>query len=325
MAVVGASARADSFGHRLLRHIIDGGYGGRLHVVNPRYETLEERPCHATIADLPETVDHAVLAVANERIEEQLAAAIEAGARAATIFASLYDDDGGKPPLIERVRDRAREAGLPLCGGNCMGFYNFADNVRVCGYGTRETHQAGPVVYISHSGSGFIALVDTDDRIDFGLAVSAGQELTTTAADYMDYALGRPETRVIGLFLETVRDPQGFAAALAKANARNIPVVALKVGRSVGGARMAATHSGAIAGDAAAYQALFERYGVASVDSIEELATSLMMFAQPHPVGPGGLATIHDSGGERALTLDLAEAAGVPYAEVSPETLSRVQ
>jgi acyl-CoA synthetase (NDP forming) len=126
--------------------------------------------------------------------------------------------------------------------------------------------------------------------------------MNVTLADYMDYALKQPSTRVVGLFMETARNPEGFVAALAKAHERNIPVVALKVGRSA-----AESHSGALVGNDGAYQALFEHYGVSRVASLDEMAAALMLFAQPRPIGPGGLATIHDSGGERALILDLAE------------------
>ncbi|MFP6744028.1 MAG: acetate--CoA ligase family protein, partial [Alphaproteobacteria bacterium] len=128
-----------------------------------------------------------------------------------------------------------------------------------------------------------------------------------------------------GLFMETVRDPAGFVAALEKANHRQIPIVAVKLGRTETGARMAQSHSGAMAGFDAAYEALFDRYGVVRVDTIDQLATALTMFAQPHPVGPGGLVTIHDSGGERALIIDLADRAGVPFADLAPDTLVRMK
>ena len=143
---------------------------------------------------------------------------------------------------------------------------------------------------ITHSGSVFNALVDCEARIDYNIAVSSGQELDVTLSDYMDFALDQPSTRVIGLFMETARDPEGFVAALAKAREKAVAVVALKVGRSARGAAMAESHSGALVGNDGAYQALFERYGVTRVDSIDEMAATLMMFSQPRPVGPGALA-----------------------------------
>ena len=162
--------------------------------------------------------------------------------------------------------------------------------------------------------------MDPDERIDFNFAVSTGLELTVSAEDYLDYALEQPETRVIGLFLETSRYPEKLIAAFRKAATRKIPIVVIKVGRTGLAAQLAVSHSGALAGSDAAYGAVFDRYGVQRVDDMEQLATALIMFAQPHPVGPGGVVTIHDSGGERQLIIDAAARLGTPLADISAGT-----
>jgi acyl-CoA synthetase (NDP forming) len=207
-----------------------------------------------------------------------------------------------------------------------MGFYNLADGVWVCGFDTRENHvRGGNVTLISHSGSGMAGIVDCEERIDFNLAISTGQELSVTMDQYMDYALDQAETRVIGLFMEAARNPGGMIAAFRKASAKGIPVVVLKVGRTELSARLAVSHSGAIAGRDDTYQALFDRYGVQRVDDMTELATALIMFAQPHPVAEGGLVSIHDSGGERQLLIDLADDMAVPLAQIAPQTKARLE
>jgi acyl-CoA synthetase (NDP forming) len=320
LAIVGASTRPGSVGNTMVRQVIAGGYGGQLWCVNPKGEPIEGVACVPSVADLPEPVEHVALALADERIEETLALAIRQGVRAATLISPLAIPGDRDPPLKERIRAMAREAGVTLCGGNGMGFYNFRDGLWLCGFPTRPDHRAGGAVLLTHSGSLFTALVDAEARLDYGLAVSSGQELTTTLADYMDFALETPETRVIGLFMETARDPAGFEAALAKANARGVPVVALKVGRTAASVRLAESHSGAIAGDHAAYSALFRLYGVAEVRAIDELAAALMVLGHARDIGPGGLATTHDSGGERGLMVDLADDHGVSFARLSPET-----
>jgi acyl-CoA synthetase (NDP forming) len=129
---------------------------------------------------------------------------------------------------------------------------------------------------------------------------------------------------VIGLFLEAVRDPAGFVAALRKANARDIPVVVLKVGRTAASAAMAVSHSGAVAGNHAAYRAVFDRYGVIEVEDLDAFANCLLLFDQPRRVGSGGLATIHDSGGLRELAVDLAAAREVPYARLNDATKQKL-
>jgi acyl-CoA synthetase (NDP forming) len=137
--------------------------------------------------------------------------------------------------------------------------------------------------------------------------------------------LDLPETRVVGLFVETARNPAGFRAALDKAARRGIPVVALKTGRTETAARLTVSHSGAMAGDDATYDALFERYGVQRARDQDEWTTMLILFAQLHPVGPGGLVTLHDSGGERQLMVDLADLAGVPLASLEPGTAEKLR
>ena len=230
--------------------------------VDPNYAEVEGRPCYPSLAALPQPVDLVVLSVRNARIEAALREAIDAGARAAVIFASLYLENDADPPLTRRIARYGAGGRMPICGGNGMGFYN--DTARVWARGLRHRAQRATGRHHLHQPFGLAvrALAHNDPRFRFNLIVSAGQELVTSAADYLDYALDQPETRVVGLFLETVRDRPRFVAALDKARQRQIPVVTLKVGRTEASAAMALTHTGAIAGDDATYRALFDRYGV---------------------------------------------------------------
>ena len=320
IAVVGASARPGAPGNVLLAEIRRGGFEGALYAVNPNRDAVDGLACHPSIGDLPEAVDLAVLAVANHRLEAQLAAAIEAGAGAAVIFASGVLEDDGDPPLLERLRRRARVAGIQVCGGNGMGFYNFEAGAWVCPYAVESDSGPGVVTLVTHSGSAFTSLLDLGARLRFNLAVSPGQEITTTTADYLDYALDQPSTRVVALFLEAVRDPTGFVAALDKAKARDVPVVALKVGRSAASAAFALGHSGAIVGSDDAFQALCDRHGVIRVADLDELIATASLFALPRRVGPGGLAAIMASGGERELLVDVADDLAVPFADIGEAT-----
>lgn len=325
IAVIGARARPHSVGHTLIAHLRKGGYTGDIYPINPRQDEIEGVRCYASLADLPVTVEHAIFALADEHMDAAFDQAVAHGIKAATIISTLAIEGDRDPPIKERIRQRANEAGVILCGGNCMGFYNFTDSLWTCGFETRPVHRSGGVVLLTHSGSLFTALVDSEERIDYSLAVSSGQELNTTIADYMDFALDQPETRVIGLFMEAARDPAGFEAALAKAHAKGVPVVALKVGRTEQAAHLAISHSGALAGNDAAYQALFDRYGVSRVSSIDELAMTLMVFNAAIGIGPGGLVTSHDSGGERGLIVDLGDDIGTRFAKLSPATVARLE
>lgn len=325
IAVLGASERAGTVGCQLIINLQRGGYSGELYAVNPTRDSVFGLPCYPRLADLPGPAEHVIFALADSRVEAALDETIAHGARAATLYSTLLLENDTTPLLRARVAAKVRTAGLLLCGANGMGFYNFRDGVWACGFDTRGNHpRGGHVTLISHSGAGMSGILDCEDRIDFNLAVSTGQELSVRMDQYMDYAIECMDTRVIGLFMETARDPQGLRSVLAKAARRGIPVVALKVGRTERAARLAVSHCGAMAGRDAAYQALFDRYGVQRVDDMDELATALILCAQPHPVAAGGLVTLHDSGGERQLLVDLADRAGVPLTELSATTTRRL-
>ncbi|MBT5413762.1 MAG: acetate--CoA ligase family protein [Rhodospirillaceae bacterium] len=324
-AVVGASARPGSLGESCLLKTREYGFEGPVYPVNPRYEDLAGERCYASISALPEPVDLVMLCVGNDRIEESLKEAIAAGAKAILVFASCQLPDDTDPPLAQRLRVIAREANIPVSGGNGMGFYNPEHRFVGSFGGLPYSPRPGHMTLISHSGSSHSAMVLNDERLGYNLTVSPGMELNGTVADFMDYALEQPSTRVIGLVLETLRDPAGFVAALDKAAARDVPVVALKLGRTARAARLAISHSGAVAGDFAAYEALFDRYGVHLVEALDELASAMSLFAQGRPARAGGLAGIGDSGGERELLVDLADGLGVPLHGLTAETQARLR
>ncbi|HKF60644.1 MAG TPA: acetate--CoA ligase family protein [Dongiaceae bacterium] len=324
IALVGASPKPDSVGNGMIRGLRGGGFTGRVYAINPNYQEIDGIPCFPSLAELPERVDHALLGVANVRLEAAMADAVAAGTPAATILASGYLEGDGTPPLTKRIAALARGAGMAVCGGNGMGFYNNEAHVRLCGFPPPDWITSGPIALISHSGSAFSALVHNDRRFGYCLAVSAGQELVTNAADYLDYALRMPSTRVVGLFLEAIRDPAGFLAGLELANQRDIPVIAIKVGRTPESAKLALSHSGALVGDEAVHRAVFRRHGVIEVEDLDEFANALLLFSQPRRLARGGLATMHDSGGERELLVDLAAAKRVPFAEIAASTREKL-
>ncbi len=325
IAVIGATEREGTVGRHTIENLLKGGYEGGLYAVNPGRKSVLGVPCYPSLATLPEPVEHVIFAIADTRLEAALDDVIAHGTRAATIMSSLIIEDDTDPPLRDRVLAKIRKSGLVVCGANGMGFYNFAEGVWGCGFRTRMHRRGGNVAYISHSGSGMCGIVDSEERIDFNLVVSTGQELAVSMDEYLDYALEMPGTRAVGLFMETARNPDGLVRAFDKARRLGIPVVALKVGRTELSARLTVSHSGAIAGRDAVYDAVFARYGVHRARDMDELATTLILFAQPHPVGPGGLVSIHDSGGERQLLIDLAHDAGVPLTSLSPATTAKLE
>jgi acyl-CoA synthetase (NDP forming) len=326
VAVVGASVKPGSLGASMMSELRRGGFAGDVFPVNPGYDEVDGYPCFPSIGEVPVAVDVAILGVANMRVEQALRDAAAAGAGSAVTFSSLNDDEGIEPGLRDRLHQIAVSHGMAVCGGNGMGFMNLESSTRATGFLTPEHLRHGPVAFISHSGSAFSALAFNDRGIGFNLLVSGGQEVVTTMAEYMDYSLSLPSTRVLALLLETVRDPDGFRTQLARAAELGVPVLALKVGRSAAAHAMVTAHSGALAGEHGAYEALFAAYGVHECRTLDEMADTMELFSSPRRVlGGGGIASIHDSGGERAMFVDLAEDLRVPFADVGDATMESIQ
>lgn len=327
VAVIGASGREGSVGHETLRELVTlGRFEGPVYPVNPRYEDLFGYRCFGSIDEVPEPVDLAVIALANAQLEATLRACADAGVGSAVIYASGFEEPRpDTPPLTERLAQVAREAGMPICGGNCMGFVNVERGLRATGWEEPAELPPGGITFVSHSGSAFAALMHNDRDLRFNLLVSSGQEFVTTTSDYMAYALGLESTKAIGLFIEAIRDPAGFRDAMRVAHERDVPVVVLKVGREAFTREMVTAHSGALAGEDGAYEALFEAEGVHRVESLDEMADTLALFVAGRRAGPGALATAHDSGGERAMMVDAAAAVGVPLATLGPEATSTLE
>jgi acyl-CoA synthetase (NDP forming) len=324
VAVVGASERQGSVGDQMLRQLVSGGFAGPVYPVNPRYETLHGLRCYPDLESVGEPVDLVVLAVANAHLEEGLIDAAKIGAGSAAIFASCHGETPDGTPIRARLFEIAADAGIPICGGNGMGFLNIEAGLRVCGFYQPPDLTPGGVTFLSHSGSLFSALIHNRRGIRFNLVVSTGLEINTPMDRYLAWALDRESTRVVALFLETIRDPEGFKEALGAASNRDVPVVALKVGASTRGQKAVATHSEALAGDDAVYEALFDAYGVHRVWSMDEMADTLELFSSGRRATAFGLGAVHDSGGERAMLIDTADRVGVPLPELAVATTDRI-
>jgi acetate---CoA ligase (ADP-forming) len=390
VALVGASPRPGSLGERMVSEVTRSPAQPEVYLVNPRHERLAGRPCHASLADLPGPVDLVLLAVPDSAVEDQLALAAGRGDRSAVLFGSAHERPGQPPGQTELARTElaqaqpaqawpaqaqltlrarlaatARAAGMAVCGAGCMGFVNVVHGLRAVGYVEPDPIPRGPVALITHSGSVFSALLRTRRRLGFTVAVSSGQELVTTAAQYAEYALSLPETRVLALVLEAIREPDRLRAVLAAARQRGIPVVMLTAGRSAGGRALVSAHSGALATADGGWEALAAAYGVHRVGDLAEMSDTLELFAltgtagpqpRPAPSRPGsatpsppaatplnpapatpsshnglgspavrtGIATVHDSGLERAHVADVADELGVPFAAISAATVARL-
>ena len=325
IAVLGASQKSGSVGNEVIVNLLRGGFEGSIYPVNPGYEEILGIACYPSLVDLPARPDMVIFAISDRRIESALDEVIALNIPACTIFSALILDNDSTPNLKQRIATKAQNAGLLVAGANGMGFYNVRDRVLAGGFDTRDHPYPGNVSLISQSGAGMSGIVDCEQRLQFNLAVSSGYELTVSMEDYLDYVLDLKETKVVGLFLETSRYPHKLIQAFKKANQRRIPIVVLKVGRTDLAAELAVSHSGALAGSDQCYNAVFDCYGVQRVDDMDQLATTLIMFAQTDQITQGDVVSLHDSGGERQLMIDLADSLKVPLTKLQPSTITQLE
>jgi acyl-CoA synthetase (NDP forming) len=314
IAIVGASPRNAAAIEATLRS------GIRAWGVNPNREEISGLRCYPSVASLPETPEAAFLLVNHERVENAFEEAAAAGVRAFVVPGLGAEAGSAARPTTERLAARARELDAALLGPNCMGAFA-PEGPSAWITGVPSTTAPGHVSAICQSGSIADALLSLGGRVGFRCVVSSGAEAVTDAADLLSFFADDEGTRAVGLFLETVRRPDAFAAALARCAEAGKPVVCLKVGRSEAAARAALTHTGALVGSGRAFSAVLRRYAAIEVTDFHELVETLEILGRGRWPSGTRVAAISESGGECALLADHAEGAGLPF-EPLPEALA---
>jgi acyl-CoA synthetase (NDP forming) len=329
IAVVGASDARGRIGGvpvDLLRRM---GWSGRILPVNPRARTIQGLPAFASLREVGEPIDLAVLAVPQSAIDATMDDAAAAGVRAAVVFTAGFAEVGGEGEAAQRrLSARARETGIRVVGPNCLGVMNCRERMYATfspapGIGVAR---AGSIGLVSQSGAfGAYAYSLARDR-GIGLSVwaSTGNEADVQVADVIAWMARDPHTAVIMAYVEGVRDGDRMRRALADAHAARKPVVVVKVGRTPLGAQAAASHTASLAGDDAVYDALFRQYGVHRARDIEaffDVAHGAAVAGLPRN---GRLALFTISGGVGALMADEAASAGLDVAETSPAAQAEI-
>jgi acyl-CoA synthetase (NDP forming) len=320
IAIVGASERNGSLGAITQRQLLDSGYNGEVFLVNPKYPSICGQTCYPDLEVLPGVPDLVVYAISGLPLEQSFSQALALRVGGIVIYAANTIENDSEPRLTARLRGRAAATGIPVCGGNSMGFYNYDARVMVSFDRPPADRPAGHIALLTHSGSGMTYLANNDRRFCFNYVIASAQEINASVGDYMDYLLAQPSTRVIAILLETVRDVPAFVGALQKARALAIPVVITSLGRTEKAAQMARSHSGAIVGSHAALLALCERYQAILCRDADEMMVTASLFASACQPCSGGLASMLDSGGMREQMVDLAEDYGLPFAQISTAT-----
>jgi acetate---CoA ligase (ADP-forming) len=326
IAIVGASERAEAIGTRIIGNLRKLGYRGLIYPVNPRYNEIAGLQCFPSLAKLPQSVDAAFLAVPAAQGPDLMDEAAACGIRAVFINANGYaDGDASGVALQRRVVAVAKAHGIAVAGPNNLGLINVHDGAAIWTTSVMPALKPGPFALISQSGSIAIALAEDERDIGFCYVVTTGNEAVVTAAEYLQHFARDDRVGTILLYIETIRNPDTFAAAAQEARARGKPIVALKLGSSEGGQALVHAHTGSLAGEDRLYDAFFQKLGIIRVrDPNEMLETAVMVSAYPKPHA-GSLVAVTLSGGEAALIADIGNELGLKFVPLSPATLQRLR
>jgi acetyltransferase len=321
IAVIGASPRENSLGRYVLRSLRDANYRGQLSLINPRYREIEGMPSVASIDALPHTPDLVVVTAPAAQVPDIIAACGAKGCAAAIILSAGLGHGPGS--LSEATARTARTYGIRLIGPNCLGVLVPPVNINAS-FAARQP-PAGDLALISQSGAIAAGLVEWGARqgIGFSAMVSLGDQIDVDFGDLLDYFALDQKTRAILMYVESINDARKFMSA-ARAAARVKPVVVIKSGRHAQGAKAAATHTGALAGSDAVYDAAFRRAGLLRVYDLDELFAAAEVLGRIKSFPGNRLAILTNGGGIGVLAVDRLIDLGGSLAAISPDTLARL-
>lgn len=321
LCVVGASEK-EGFGGDTVRNILTYMDPTRVYFVNPRRTQVFGHQCYPSISDLPESVDLVILCTPQHTVLDLLSEAAAKGARAAVVYASGYAEMG-TPEGEENehlLKELCQKLDLALMGPNCAGFVNYVNNVYAFAFISEKRDRRGSVGLVSQSGQLCLSMMDSPN-MKFSYIISAGNSTVIGIEDYLEYLVEDDHTKVIALYLEGVKDARRFERCLRLAAQKRKPIVVLKAGRSLKGEKIAASHTGSLAGSDRVFDAVFKKFGVIRVDDMEELlATSLMLSVLPRLPEKPTFASLNLSGGEAGICADLAHLNGIELPDFKPET-----
>jgi acetyltransferase len=322
VALIGASDRDGSIGKVVLRNLREGGFKGGIALVNPKYQAIAGLPCHAGIGQLPATPDLAIIATPAATVPELVDQLARRGTKAAVILSAGFGGAEGRA-MKERILAAARPHLVRLVGPNCVGM--LAPAIGLNASFAHLMPAKGNLAFLSQSGAIITSVIDWAKarNIGFSYLVSMGEMADVDFGDMLDYLAGDGGTSAILLYMEAVTNARKFMSAARRA-ARLKPVIVIKAGRHGEAARAVASHTGALAGSDAVYDAAFERAGLLRVfdlDALFEATETLAMARKP----PGDrLAILTDGGGIGILATDALLDLGGRLAELAPETVARL-
>ncbi|MGD9368003.1 MAG: acetate--CoA ligase family protein [Desulfobacteraceae bacterium] len=341
VAVIGASTTRGKVGHDIFVNILKGGFQGTLYPVNPKAKAVSSVRAYATVADLPEPPDLAMIILPPKLALKAVEEAVAKGVKGIVIVSAGFKEVGGEGLEIEKkIVTVCREAGVRLVGPNCLGVINPAADVSLNASFSARMPKAGNVSFMSQSGALCTAVLDfaTDREFGFSKFVSIGNKADVDEVDLLRYFHEDPLTEVILIYVEELQRGQAFIKAAKEITGGDIhpkPILVIKSGRTSAGAQAAASHTGSLAGSEAVYDAIFAQSGIIRVDRIDELFDFATAFAYKNENALGKLrrkvpmgnrvAIVTNAGGPGIVATDMTVVSGLELARFSEETVASLK
>jgi acyl-CoA synthetase (NDP forming) len=327
IAIVGVSPEPGSLGGAVLANLKRFAYGGDIHLVSRSRSEIDGRPCVGSIADLPQGIDVAVLAVPNAGIADAVAACVAREVGAAIIYAAGFAETGEAGRAAQDAMAKiARRGGLAISGPNCIGLVNYCDGVPLTyePIAPLTVTRAPAVGVVAQSGAMLSSLRAALLGKGLGLShiVSTGNEAGLSAEDFLEFLVADLSTRAIVMFAEQIRSPPRFLHVARRARQQAKPIVLMHPGRSRRARESARTHTGAMAGDYAVMATLVRHHGVVLVDTIDELIDTAEILARFPAPPTAGAAVITNSGAFKGFALDFCDAIGLDLPQPTDATLA---
>jgi len=324
VAVIGASEVPGKAAERRTRSLIQGGYPGKIFLINPKRDTLFGRKAYPSILDIGEEVDLVMVVVAPKLIPQAVADSVKMHARGIVIITAGLGETGEEGKRIEaEILRTATEGGAKIIGPNCSGLFSAAGGMNLLGV---PPIQKGPLAVIAQSGNIIDSITHYAEIRGVGLShiISAGNAIGIQFHEYIDY-LGQDEgTKAILMYMEGIKEGGEIVRAAREVSKRK-PIVILKVGRSKAGARAAASHTGSLAADDAVVDAAFRQAGIVRVANVDEMFDVAMAFANmPLPKG-NRVAIVSEGGGDNSVAADNAEHFGLEVPVLPQATQERIR
>ncbi|MFA5252495.1 MAG: acetate--CoA ligase family protein [Phycisphaerae bacterium] len=324
IAVVGATDRPGSVGFAVFNNIIKAGFKGGLYPVNVKAKSVQGVKAYPTLLAIPDEVDMAVVIVPADKVCSVMEDAGKKGVKGAIVISAGFRETGGNGAELEkRLKEVIWKYGISMIGPNCLGVINNNENARMNASFATKMPKPGNIAFISQSGALCTAVLDyaAGKNIGFSKFVSFGNKTDINETDLLRYLKDDPDTDVILMYLEDITNGREFLETAREITWQaHKPMLAVKSGRSVEGARAAASHTGSLAGADGTYDALFCQSGILRVEGVEELFNRAIAFSkQPIPKG-NRIAIVTNAGGPGIMATDAAVRHNLKIAAFSEKT-----